>query len=70
MFVGDIPKTCETGTNFINDIIKNGDIVKCTVEKTVSLKDEAITNIFMKYLGENIKLLIRMTTFVMMNIAR
>ena len=56
VFVGDIPKTCETGTNFINDIIKNGDIVKCTVEKTVSLKDrEAITNIFMKYLGENIK---------------
>tara|TARA_B100000029_G_scaffold446513_1_gene467712 strand:- start:3907 stop:6408 length:2502 start_codon:yes stop_codon:yes gene_type:complete len=55
LFVGDIPKTCEPGTNYMNDVIKNGDIKKCTVERSVSLEDrEEITEVLIKYSGEDI----------------
>ncbi len=47
ILIGDIPKVCPSTVNFWQEIIRRGDIKKCTVEKTISIDDRiGLNNVF------------------------
>lgn len=54
VLIDDIPKTCNSGVNFYNDIIIKGDIDACTVLEEVSLKDRIeLTSLYLKFIDED-----------------
>ena len=53
VLIDDIPKTCNSGVNFYNDIIIKGDIDACTVLEEVSIKDRIeLTDLYLKFIDE------------------
>lgn len=56
IFIDDIPKIClQENVNFIYDIIENGNIEKCTIQKSLSLQErEFLTSIYLKLINKDV----------------